>query len=209
MPRSSVPQPHTELAEALCRVCHLFGERQWCLATSGNFSARADESQILITRSGTDKSRLSTADLMLCTLDGEPVDLEQKPSAETALHTCLYRQDPDIGAVLHTHSVASTVLSRALPADLVITGFEMQKAIDGIRSHDESLTIPVFDNSQDMKELAAALKKRLEGGSPAPGFLIRGHGLYGWGSDIAEAQRHVEGFEFLLACLWQERGATR
>ena len=37
-----------------------------------------------------------------------------------------------------------------------------------------------------------------------PGFLIRGHGLYAWGRDIAEARRHVEGLEFLLSCLWQQ-----
>ncbi len=38
----------------------------------------------------------------------------------------------------------------------------------------------------------------------AHGFLIAGHGLYAWGRDVAEARRHVEGFEFLCECLWQE-----
>jgi methylthioribulose-1-phosphate dehydratase len=39
----------------------------------------------------------------------------------------------------------------------------------------------------------------------ACGFLVRGHGLYAWGETLAAAKRHVEGLEFLLSCLWQER----
>jgi methylthioribulose-1-phosphate dehydratase len=199
-----------EIADKLCRLGRLFGERQWCLATSGNFSARVDASHCLITRSGTDKARLSREDLMICNLDGLPADATLRASAETPLHTCLYRHDPAIGAVLHTHSVTTTVLSRASRSRLKIRGFEMQKAFDGVRSHDESLTIAIFDNSQDMPALAAAVDRQLKEGSLAvPGFLVRGHGLYAWGKDLAAAQRHVEGLEFLLGCLWQERLARQ
>jgi|GEM_PF-6747725 len=42
-----------------------------------------------------------------------------------------------------------------------------------------------------------------------PGFLLAGHGLYGWGSSIAEAKRHIEVFEFLMECrLWIERSSS-
>ena len=203
------PAIQVEQAAALCRVGRLFGERQWCLATAGNFSLRADAWHCLITQSGKDKSTLGRDDLMLCDLEGTAIDDSLKPSAEAALHTALYRQDPAIGAVLHTHSVTSTVLSRALATDLVVTGFEMQKAISGVRSHEESLTIALFENTQDMEQLAAAVVSRLTSGTLAvPGFLVRGHGLYAWGADLGEAQRHVEGFEFLLACAWRERQAS-
>lgn len=209
MTHHPTPAIRAEQAAALCRVARLFGERQWCLATSGNFSLRVDARHCLITQSGKDKSVLEPGDLMVCDLDGNAVDGTPKPSAETALHTALYRKDADIGAVLHTHSVTSTVLSRALAADLVIRGFEMQKAISGVRSHEGSVTIPLFENTQDMDALAAAVMSRFEAGTPtAPGFLVRGHGLYAWGADLAEAQRHIEGLEFLLACAWQERQAA-
>ena len=194
---------------ALCRVARLFGERQWCLATSGNFSLRIDARHCLITQSGKDKSVLDPGDLMLCDLDGNALDRALRPSAEAALHTALYRQDARIGAVLHTHSVTSTVLSRALADDLVIRGFEMQKGVSGVRSHEDSVTIALFENTQDMDALATAVIGRLGAGTlTAPGFLVRGHGLYAWGADLAEAQRHIEGFEFLLACAWQERQAA-
>ncbi|HEX7720041.1 MAG TPA: methylthioribulose 1-phosphate dehydratase [Woeseiaceae bacterium] len=198
------------MADKLCRLGRLFGERQWCLATSGNFSVRVDAAHCLITRSGTDKACLSHEDLMICNLDGLPADPTLKPSAETPLHTCLYRHDPAIGAVLHTHSVTTTVLSRVSKSSLELRGFEMQKAFDGVRSHDESLAIAIFDNSQDMPALAATVDRQLKDGTLAvPGFLVRGHGLYAWGKDLAAAQRHVEGLEFLLGCLWQARLARQ
>ena len=143
---------------------------------------------------------------MICGLDGVPADKHLKPSAETALHTRLYRLDERIAAVLHTHSVAATVMSRAAGAELEWSGFEMQKAIAGIGSHDCRIVLPVFENTQDMAELADTVSRRAADGPLAvPGFLVRGHGLYAWGTTLAEAQRHVEGFEFLLACALQER----
>ncbi|MDX1517417.1 MAG: class II aldolase/adducin family protein, partial [Woeseiaceae bacterium] len=84
----------TECASALCHVGRLFGERQWCLATSGNFSARLDGERFLITASGREKSALSPDDLMTCDLDGGALDAGRQPSAETPLHALLYRLDP-------------------------------------------------------------------------------------------------------------------
>lgn len=193
-------------ARALCDVARVFGERQWCLATSGNFSLRIDASHCLITRSGTDKSQLSPDDLMICDLDGVPAEAGARPSAETPLHICLYKLDERIGAILHTHSVTSTVVSRADDSDLVVQGFEMQKAIDGVKTHDDRFIIPVLANTQDMAELAGRVRERFAlGHLRSCGFLVRGHGLYGWGANLAAAKRHVEGLEFLLACTWQER----
>lgn len=193
-------------ARSLCNVGRLFGERQWCLATGGNFSVRIDKARCLITRSGVDKSALTVDDLMVCNLDGTPADTSLKPSAEAALHTCLYQLDDRAGSVLHTHSVVSTVVSRAAAAELVIRGFEMQKAIDGVKSHDERLLIPVLENSQDMSQLAGTVRERYAlGHMRGCGFLVRGHGLYAWGESLAAAQRHIEGLEFLLSCWWQER----
>lgn len=202
------PPLHRQEVDALCRVARLFGERRWCLATSGNFSARVDDDHCLITRSGVEKSRLTPDDLLLCDLDGAAVDGSSRPSAETSVHTRLYRLDGRINAVLHTHSVAATVVSRRSPDPLTINGFEMQKAQAGIASHEDTLSLPVFDNTQDMTALAALVSERWQRGElTSNGFLVRGHGLYAWGGDIAEAQRHLEGLEFLLECTMIEMPA--
>ena len=199
------PEDFPFQSSALCEVGRLFGEREWCLATSGNFSVRLENNRCMITQSGRDKSGLSPDDLMICDLHGAAVGQQLKPSAETPLHTCLYELDAGIGAVLHTHSVAATLLSRRAGPELAISGFEMQKAFAGVTSHQDTLNLVVFDNDQDM----VALAKRVENAwaddvFSVPGFLIRGHGLTAWGSDLASAKRHVEGFEFLLQCAWQE-----
>lgn len=199
------PDYYADQAAALCDVCHLFGSRRWCLATSGNFSVRIGPAHYLITQSGKDKSLLTQSDLMICGTNGQATDESFQPSAESALHAWLYRSDPANCAVLHTHSVFSTVVSRAAGSAVEIEGFEMQKALQGVASHDTTIVIPVLDNSQDMSELVAQLESSLAAFvSPPPGFLIRGHGLYAWGGTLVEAQRHVEGLEFLLECAWQE-----
>jgi methylthioribulose-1-phosphate dehydratase len=199
----------TTLAEALCQVCRLFGDRQWCLATSGNFSARIDDGSFLITESGKDKSRLSPGDLMIYDIGQGPRDSTLKPSAETALHLCLFQHDAEIGAVFHTHSSTSTVLSRSEASSFDFSGYEMQKALRGVHSHENRVSLPVLENSQDMPALAETLRVLLASKSfPVPGFLIRGHGLYAWGRDLSEARRHIEGLEFLLSCEWLQKTAA-
>jgi methylthioribulose-1-phosphate dehydratase len=200
------PANFPDETQALCNICHTFGDRGWCRATSGNFSLRVSDSFYLITQSGKDKSQLTADDLMICDLEGQAVDSGLRPSAETPLHTALYQLDESIGAVLHTHSVAATLLSRHEASNLKISGYEMQKALTGVKSHTDEVVVPIFDNDQDMPALAECMSGAWgDHGLAIPGFLIRGHGFYAWGADAAEAQRHVEGFEFLLECLWQEK----
>ena len=199
------PADHTDIVDRLCAVCRTLGERGWCRATSGNFSARIDDCHCLITQSGRDKSILAVDDLMIYDFDKGATDPACKPSAETPLHARLYLLDDTIGAVLHTHSVAATILSRHAGDTLTINGFEMQKALPGVTSHEQTVTIRVFENDQDMRALAERVTSAWKDGElTAPGFLIAGHGLYAWGRDLETARRHVEGFEFLFECLWQE-----
>jgi len=138
---------------------------------------------------------------MLVNLDGEPVGTTLKPSAETLLHTQLYARFPEVNCVLHTHSLVQTVASRlyALEGRIHLQGYELLKALHGNITHDTALDVPVFPNTQDMPALAVQVENALDNG-PIWGYLIDGHGLYAWGRDLDEARRHLEAFEFLLAC---------
>jgi len=173
----------------------------WTPATSSNFSRRLDDRHAAITVSGRDKGRLTEADIMVVDFDGNAVGSEHRPSAETLLHTQLYRRFPEIGCVLHTHSKTQTVASRlyAPQGRVRFEGYELQKAFAGNTTHEGAMDVPVFPNTQHMPELAAQVDARLEQG-PMWGYLIDGHGLYAWGRDMAEARRHLEAFEFLLGC---------
>lgn len=180
--------------------------RGWTPATSSNFSVRIGADRIAITVSGRDKSQLCADDLMVVDLDGTAIGSQLASSAETLLHTRLYRRDPGIGCVLHTHSHAQTVASRLYGPEgrMRIAGYELLKAFRGNATHELAVDVPVLPNSQDMTVLADQVDAHLDatgdGGSPLYGYLIDGHGLYAWGRDLAEAMRHLEAFEFLLDC---------
>ena len=181
----------------------------WTPATSSNFSMRLDEAHAAITVSGLDKGRLTEDGVMVVDLDGRPVATEQRPSAETVLHTRLYRRDADIGCVLHTHSLVQTVASRvfAPSGGVRLEGYELAKAIAGTTTHEAVIELPVLANSQDMPATAGQVEALLDAG-PLSGYLIAGHGLYAWGRDLAEAWRHLEAFEFMLACELELRRLT-
>jgi methylthioribulose-1-phosphate dehydratase len=170
-------------------------------ATSSNFSMRLDERHAAITVSGRDKGKLTAADIMVVDLEGRPVATDQRPSAETVLHTQLYARLPEVGCVLHTHSLAQTVASRLYSGagHVRFEDYELIKAISGHATHEAILDLPVLANSQRIPTLAAQVDVLLDNG-PLWGYLIDGHGMYAWGRDMAEARRHLDAYEFLIRC---------
>jgi len=176
--------------------------RGWTPATSSNFSMRIDDKLVAVTISGRDKGALTVSDVMAVDLDGHALDPALHPSAETALHLQIYRREPDAGAVLHTHSHNQTVASRLFASKGVVAlhGWELQKAVTGYTTHDSELDVPVFPNSQDMRDIEGRVDAWRDAGKPLYAYLIDGHGLYTWGRSMAEARRHLEALEFLLAC---------
>lgn len=197
-------------AERLVAIGRFLNAQGWSPATSGNYSARLADGRIAITVSGRHKGRLTTDDIM--TVDGTGASLDGKlPSAETQLHVALYRLFPHVNAVLHTHSIAGVVLGMVVPAEdrLLLQGYELQKAFPGVVDHETAVSLPLVDNSQDMAGLAAEVDRRLIAEPAAPAYLIRGHGLYGWGRDLDEAERVVEACETLLACELERRKLQR
>lgn len=198
-----LPTAPPGVVEEIAAFGRFAAARGWVPATAGNFSRRVDAGHAAVTRSGIDKGAIGAADLAVLALDA-PIPAGM--SAETPLHLARYRTDAAIGAIFHVHTVASTVLSRLDErAGVVRTdGFEMHKAI-GLRTHESVVEIPVFANDQDTVRLAAAIEARLGAAAAVPGYLLAGHGLYAWGATAADARRHVEGLEFLLACHLEER----
>ena len=198
-----LPAAPPGVVEEIAAFGRFAASRGWVPATAGNFSRRIDERYAAVTKSGIDKGAIGPGDVAVVAI-GERVPAGI--SAETPLHVARYRTDPAIGAIFHVHTVASTVLSRLDQAAGAVRtdGFEMHKAI-GMTTHAGAVEIPVFANDQDTERLAAAVEARLGRAAAVPGFLLAGHGLYAWGATAADARRHVEGLEFLLACHLEER----
>ncbi len=203
---------HTQV-QALIEAGRELHARGWVPATSGNFSARLSETEIALTVSGRHKGRLDETGIMRADMQGRAVGSDKRPSAETLLHTQLYQRYPNVGVVLHVHSVNATLISRAVQReqshDLVLSGYELLKAFPGQTTHATSMRVPVFDNDQDIARLAARVDAWLDANDPVYGYLIAGHGLYAWGRDMAATMRHLEAFDFLFECDLRERGVTR
>jgi methylthioribulose-1-phosphate dehydratase len=194
-------------AKELLGVIAFFNQKGWSPATSTNYSVRSSQpSQYIISRSGVDKSQFSLNDLILIDETGSVLPPFARPgiksSAETEIHTALYRKYSDINCVLHTHSVLGTTLSHVMAGagEIIFEGLEIQKGLEGNATHEVSSSLPIVPNSQEMKDILSSLNQHLTSDLKMHGFLIAGHGLYTWGKDIATARRHVETFEFLLEC---------
>jgi methylthioribulose-1-phosphate dehydratase len=199
-----------ELAAQLAEIGRDCYARGWALGTSGNFSAvvNRDPLRLAITTSGVDKGTLSAGEIVEIDAKGKVVAGSGRPSAEASLHLAIAR-GRGAGAVLHTHSIWSTILSDAATADgLALEGYEMLKGLDGVGTHQHREWLPILDNTQDWAAAVPQVEAILTEHPRAHGFLIRRHGLYTWGRDLAEAKRHVETLEFLFEVMGRKRGMT-
>jgi methylthioribulose-1-phosphate dehydratase len=194
-----------ELASTLSAVARGFHARGWLLGTSGNLSAvvQREPLQLAMSPSGVDKGELTAQQVLTIDEDARVIsDHAVKPSDESLLHICIVKQR-GAGAVLHTHSVWNTMLSDLFSAEggVNITGYEMLKGLQDVRTHEHREWLPIIKNSQDMHALADTIADTLNEHKAAHGFLLERHGLYSWGENLAQAKRHIEIFEFLLETL--------
>jgi methylthioribulose-1-phosphate dehydratase len=196
------------LTAALAEIGRSFYQRGWVFGTSGNFSAVLSDRplRLAITPTGLDKGALGAEQFLEIDEGARVLHGDGLPSAETGLHLAIVRTR-GAGAVLHTHSLWSTLLSEAFSADgaVALEGFEMLKGLRDVHTHEHREILPILENCQDIAQLAEKVQALLKRDPAVHGFLLRRHGLYTWGQDLAEAKRHVEVLEFLLEILGRSR----
>jgi methylthioribulose-1-phosphate dehydratase len=198
-----------DAARQLVAVGRRLDARGWVLGTSGNLSVVIDREplRLAITPSGVFKGDLAEDGII--EMDATEAIIGPgpgRPSAEAALHREIV-QTRGAGAVLHTHSIWSTVLSDAHggAGGLVIEGYEMLKGLEGVTSHEHREWIPILDNDQDMHRLAGRIRATLIEQPACHAFLLRRHGMYTWGDTLFQALRHVEIVEFLLEAVGRRK----
>ncbi len=201
--------------DALCECGRLFHSRGWSVGTSSNYSSviAREPVELAVTASGEDKGRLNRRCFVRLDADGQPTHADQpKSSAETMLHVVL-AELPDVGSILHTHSVWGTLLSDYYFQDggFEVAGYEMLKGLQGNATHQTSLWVPIFENTQDIAALSKLVRAELNRSDTrmSHGFLIRNHGLYTWGKDVFSARRHIEVFEFLFEVIGRKTNFCR
>jgi len=191
-----------QIASSLASIARGFHTRGWMIGTSGNLSAVVNREplHLAMSPSGVDKGELSAEQIVMIDEHARVLsDHNAKPSDESPLHIKIVRER-GAAAVFHTHSIWNTLLSDVHSTDggVAIEGYEMLKGLQGVKTHQHTEWLPIIENSQDMSALSESIGKILKEHQQSHGLLLRRHGLYSWGNDLAQARRHVEILEFLL-----------
>jgi len=186
-------------AADLCEAGRFIDSKGWVPATSGNFSIRLPDGTIAITVSGKHKGRLTINDIMMIDASANSLD-GKKPSAETLLHTALYKRFPDVGCVLHPHALNAVLVSKVFAAEIVLQDYELLKAFAGLTTHQSRIVVPIFANDQNIPRLADEVDCYLDQHQDCLAYVISGHGFYTWGTTVADTLRHIEALDYLFDC---------
>jgi methylthioribose-1-phosphate isomerase len=165
--------------------------RGWMPGTAGNISMRTG-SNAVITGSGLSKGELSARDVVTVAItDSQVVSGARRPSAETTIHTAVYRAT-SAGAVVHVHPPHATVQSIKAPPTLRFSGYELIKGLGTV----ETLEVPVFANHSDVSRIGIDIERYLVAHpDAAPVLFIAGHGITAWGDNLAQARDRAECLE--------------
>ncbi len=171
------------LKKTLVEVAHEIAALGFVAGYDGNLSLRAAEG-IYITASHTLKRKASVDDISLMSLDGKWLDGQRRPSSESNMHLYIYRERPDVHAVLHTHPVCATAFAAARRAlDLAVFP-EVILDIGAVP------LAPYATPSTD--EVAASLSPFVR---HANAILLANHGVVVFGQDIWQALYRTEKLE--------------
>lgn len=120
-PFTGSPLDETGMRRLVCELGQKMWQRGFCAGNDGNLSVRLHENAVLVTPTGVSKGALTPEMLCLTDLAGKvlvPNSHGWKPTSEVLLHLAIYRQRPDVRAVIHAHiphATAWAVAGRALP----------------------------------------------------------------------------------------------
>lgn len=145
---------------------------------SGNVSVRVSNEHLAITPTGISYDDMSEEDLVVIDLNGGAVEGKYKPSSETPMHTTVYKNIPDVKAIVHTHSpfaLAFAAVGRSIP---VISTEGL--AVRG--------PVPVADYACPGTEAQGwAAIKAMKGPPYVMGTLLKNHGVLATGANLSHA----------------------
>jgi len=167
-----------ELREEVCRVNRMLPVTRLVTMHSGNASGLdRDSGRLVIKPSGVDYDALTPADLVEVDLEtGEVIESRLRPSVDLPHHLYLYRNMPDVGGVIHTHSNYATAFAAVgKPVPLCLTAIADQFGA-------EIPCVPYVDNIGD--HIGEAI---LEYRNRSPAVLLGNHGTFAWGESATDA----------------------
>src|SRR5271156_719884 len=181
----------TAVGQQIADIARSMYARGWMPGTAGNISVRTGQTAA-ITGSGLSKGELTADDMVtVAVADSQPVSGSRRPSAETAIHTAIYRAT-DADAVVHVHAPHATAQTVGASTALTFAGYELIKGLGTTGT----IRIPVFTNHVDVAGIGEDIEQHLKQHPEAPPVLfIAGHGITAWGADLAQARDRAECLE--------------
>jgi len=190
------------LREQVLRANQEIARRGLAPHTFGNASGvdrSGSEPLVVIKPSGVDYASLKLSDLVVTDLDGKIVEGSLRPSSDLDTHTLLYREFPQIGGVVHTHSEFATSWAQAGRA-IPCLGTTHADYFHGPVPVTEPLTAAEVEEAYVRNTGAVIIRRfRSQNLDPiaVPGVLVAGHAPFAWGKTAAEAVEHADVLEYI------------
>ncbi|MDJ0626096.1 MAG: methylthioribulose 1-phosphate dehydratase [Candidatus Caenarcaniphilales bacterium] len=196
--------------ELVCDLCKKFYAKGWASGTGGGVSIRVDDSNYLIAPSGVQKEEIESKDLFVIELIDCGYKIIEKPenlkiSACTDIFVNIYKKRKEVGAIIHSHSINSVLLTKIVNGDHVtISKYEMLKGLEGC-NYFGSHTIPILNNVENECDLADSVAEVVEKYPLSHAVLVRDHGVYIWGRNWERAKVHAECYDYLFEAFIKEK----
>jgi L-fuculose-phosphate aldolase len=158
--------------------------RGYTASNDGNISVRLDAGRLLMTPKSVCKGFMEPAMMCITDLDGRKLAGERDPSSEMQMHLEVYRQRPDVNAVVHAHPPVATAFAVAgIPLDRAV----LAEVVTTLGS------VPIAEYATpSTKELPEAVRKYVRAHD---GMLLANHGALTLGADLFSAYYKMETIE--------------
>ena len=154
---------------------------------------------VVIKPSGVDYATLTSADLVVTDLDGKVVEGSLRPSSDLDTHTLLYREFPQIGGIVHTHSEFATSWAQAC-RPIPCFGTTHADYFHGPVPVTDPLTAEEVSGGY-VRNTGAVIVRRFRAGDldpiAVPGVLVAGHAPFAWGKSAIDAVEHADVLEYV------------
>jgi L-fuculose-phosphate aldolase len=173
-----------ELRQKLVEICHRLYEKGMIAAGDGNVSARLDDERVLVTPTGFSKGFIREHELVICDVSGRLLRGENKPSSEFLMHELVYRERPEMSAVVHAHP--------PITVGLALAGVSMAQCVlsETCLVLGPILTAPYSTPTTD--EVPRVLRPYVR---QANAVVMDRHGALTYGRTLEEAYARMEAME--------------
>jgi len=156
--------------------------------TWGNVSGiDREQGLIVIKPSGVEYDNMKVSDMVVVDMDGNVVEGHYKPSSDTPTHLELYRNFPNIGGVVHTHSKWATITAQ-IGKPIIPQGTTHADYFGGTIPCTRDMTKAEVEGTYEL-DTGKVIVETFEGLNPdyIPGVLVKNHGPFTWGTDAKNA----------------------